>query len=100
MHTQYFMKWVRWGGGTVWGINCQLISFNDIIMLIRNWCSKLDGSAGFTSQVFDFLAEKKDLGDNVIVSLMIDEMSIMTHVKFDGERKVCWSSRQGGWIGG
>ena len=48
----------------------------------------MDGSAGFTAQVFDFLKAKNDDGDELIVSLLIDEMSIMKHVSFDGKKYV------------
>ena len=45
---------------------------------IRQWCSVLDGSPGFTKQVFDFLKEKSDKRqDPLVVSLIVDEMSIM-----------------------
>ena len=61
---------------------------DDIMHCLRNWCSVLDGSAGFTTQVFDFLKSKNDLGDQLVVSLVIDEMSIMKHVSFDGKKFV------------
>ena len=49
----------------------------------------LDGSPGFTGQVFDFLKEKADKRkDPLVVSLIVDEIAIMKQVTFNGEKFV------------
>jgi len=56
--------------------------------LFRQWCSNLDGSAGFTTQVFDYLKAKVNQGEEIIVSLVVDEMDIRKHLSFDGNKFV------------
>jgi len=51
----------------------------------RTWCSRLDGSPGFTDQVFEFLKQEVQEGRKVIRSIILDEMSIKKHLFFDGE---------------
>jgi len=57
-------------------------------LLFRGWCSNLDGSAGFTTQVFDYLKAKVNQGEEIIVSLVVDEMDIRKHSSFDGNKFV------------
>jgi hypothetical protein len=58
--------------------------------VLREWASKIDGSPGFTAQSFKLLQQKvqeeKAKGQEVIVQLVLDEMSIKKHVKFDGQK--------------
>jgi hypothetical protein len=58
--------------------------------VLRGWASKIDCSPGFTSQSFKQLKLKVDeeeaKGQKVIVQLVLDEMSIKKHVKFDGKK--------------
>ena len=55
----------------------------------RRWCSRLDGTPGFTDQVFEFLKKEVQEGRNVIGSITLDEMSIKKHLFFD------WKKYQG-----
>ena len=60
--------------------------------VLRSWCSKVDGSPGFTEQSFRQLAlkvkdqEKKNC--EVVVQIITDEMAIMKKTNFDGEKFV------------
>ena len=49
----------------------------------------LDGSPGFTNQVFEFLKEKVEKNANpLVVSLIADEMALMSQLTFDGEKYI------------
>ena len=51
-----------------------------------------DGNPGFTQDAFDYLnvkvADANERGKDIVCSLMLDEMTIMRHLYFDGKRVV------------
>ena len=49
---------------------------------------RIDGNAGFTAQSLDFLKKKVEEGKKLLVSLVMDEMSIHQHIQFDGNQFV------------
>ena len=59
---------------------------------IRRWYSSIGGCPGFTDEAFVSLKQKVEeasgRGEEVVCSLMLDEMSIMRHLDFDGKRVV------------
>ena len=60
------------------------------VSVIRRWYSSVDGEPGFTKDALTamkakVLAAKRD-GQEVVCSLMLDEMSIRKHVEWDGKR--------------
>ena len=62
------------------------------VATIRRWYSAIDGNPGFTQEAFDSLkvkdADANEKGEDIVCSLMLDEMSIMRHLDFDGKRVV------------
>ena len=58
--------------------------------VIRSWYNVIDGDPGFTKPVFSALKVKVESarknGENVICSLMLDEMAIRKHVEWDGNK--------------
>ena len=62
------------------------------VATIRRWYSAIDGNPGFTQEAFDSLkvkvADANEKGEDIVWSLMLDEMSIMRHLDFDGKRVV------------
>lgn len=53
---------------------------------IRNWASKIDGEPGFTAQSFQFLKKEAEQSNfPVLVSLMLDEMSIRKEIRWNGK---------------
>ena len=62
------------------------------VSTIRRWYSAIDGSPGFTQEAFASLRLKVEeanrKGEEVVCSLMLDEMSIMRHLDFDGNRVI------------
>ena len=60
------------------------------VSVIRRWCNSVNGDPGFTQDALTamkakVLAAKRD-GQEVVCSLMLDEMSIRKHVEWDGKR--------------
>ena len=59
------------------------------ISTIRNWLNKVDGSPGLSSQAFQQLKkmveEKKQLGQNLFVNFILDEMHIKQQTWFNGK---------------
>ena len=53
--------------------------------VIRSWYKGINGNPGFTSESFTALATKSK-NENVLCSLMIDEMAIKKHVEWDGKQ--------------
>ena len=57
---------------------------------IRRWYSKIPANPGFTQPAFDasrFKAEEsKENGNEILCSLMLDEISIKKHVPWDGHK--------------
>ena len=58
--------------------------------VIRSWYSSIDGEPGFTRDALTALkakviAAKRD-GQEVVCSLMLDEMAIRQHVEWDGKQ--------------
>ena len=59
------------------------------VSVIRRWYSSVDGEPGFTKDALTamrakVLAAKRD-GQEVVCSLMLDEMSIRKHIEWDGK---------------
>ncbi len=58
--------------------------------VLRSWATKIDALPGFTGESFRQLEKKvqeeKEKGQEVIVQLILDEMAIMKHVRFDGTK--------------
>ena len=52
----------------------------------RRWGFRLDGTPGFTDQVFEFLKQEVQEGRKVIRSITLDEMFNKKHLFFDGEK--------------
>ena len=52
----------------------------------RRWGFKLDGKAGFTDQVFEFLKQEVHEGRKDIRSITLDEMFNNNHLIFDREK--------------
>ena len=60
------------------------------VSVIRRWCNSVNGEPGFTKDALTamkakVLGAKRD-GQEVVCSLMLDEMSIRKHVEWDGKR--------------
>ena len=57
---------------------------------IRSWYSCIEGEPGFTKATFSAMSAKvsasKKNGQDVLCSLMLDEMAIRKHVEWDGKR--------------
>eukprot|EP00794_Sanderia_malayensis_P021103 gene21103-23164_t len=57
---------------------------------IRRWYSKIPADHGFTKPAFEALkvkvAEAESVGQNIVCSLMLDEMAIKKHVSWDGNK--------------
>ena len=53
---------------------------------IRKCYSAVSGEPGFTKGVFEMLKEKCMAGENIICSLLMDEMAIRKHVEWDGTK--------------
>lgn len=50
---------------------------------------RIDGEPGFNAQSFDFLKEKiNNEGKEILMSLVLDEMSLHQHLQFDGNQFV------------
>ena len=62
------------------------------ITTIRQWYSRLNGAPGFTAEVFASLEmkakEAKDKGDQILCSLMMDEMALRKDIEWDGQKNV------------
>ena len=59
--------------------------------VISTWYNVMNGEPGFTKEVLTalkakVLAGKRDSGQQVVCSLMLDEMSIRKHVQWDGKK--------------
>lgn len=58
--------------------------------VIRKWYSSVDGEPGFTEDVFQALQAKvmaaQRSGQQVLCSLLMDQMSIRKHVEWDGKK--------------
>ena len=54
--------------------------------IIRHWCQSVDGDPGINKQSLSYLKKKvKEEKDPVLVTLMLDEISLHQNVQFDGE---------------
>ena len=57
------------------------------VSTVRKWFANLDGSPGFSEQAFLLLKQKveasKSIGKPVIVSLMLDDMSLCKKIQYD-----------------
>ena len=61
------------------------------VSVIRSWYTSMDGEPGFTKDALTalkakVLAAKREDGQEVVCSLVLDEMSIGKHVEWDGHR--------------
>jgi len=58
------------------------------VSTVRRWFSNIDGSPGFSTLAFDLLKQKVEFAEKkskppVIVSLIMDDMSIKKHIDYD-----------------
>lgn len=62
------------------------------ITTIRKWYSAVDGEPGFTEEVFASLERKsneaKDKGEQILCSLLVDEMAIRKEMEWNGHKYV------------
>ena len=59
------------------------------VSTIQNWLNKVDSEPGFSQQALRKLeamaAEKQEIGEKVLASLIIDEMDLKKHTDFNGK---------------